>query len=163
MAKRYLGAGVSFEQQDVYQEFSEDGGGGGGSTTLSGLTDVDISNPSDGQTLVFNATSGKWENGAGGGTAGILKVHDSGENDGSTLDHTWAEITSAPFVILESVVEIGEGQEIHSNEMYLARYGYAPPEPGTEPIYSAIFCQWSSTDPTIYTATGPDAYPILHQ
>lgn len=41
--------------------------GGGGSSTLSGLTDVDISNPSDGQTLVYNATSGKWENGAGGG------------------------------------------------------------------------------------------------
>lgn len=42
------------------------GGGGGGSSSLSGLTDVDISNPTDGQTLVYNATSGKWENGAGG-------------------------------------------------------------------------------------------------
>lgn len=42
-------------------------GGGGGSTTLSGLTDVDISTPTDGQTLVYNATSGKWENGSGGG------------------------------------------------------------------------------------------------
>ena len=40
------------------------GGGGGGSSTLAGLTDVDISNPSDGQTLVYNATSGKWENGS---------------------------------------------------------------------------------------------------
>lgn len=38
-------------------------GGGGGSSTLSGLTDVDISNPTDGQTLVYNSTSGKWENG----------------------------------------------------------------------------------------------------
>lgn len=37
-----------------------------GSSTLSGLTDVDISNPSDGQTLVYNASSGKWENGADG-------------------------------------------------------------------------------------------------
>lgn len=42
-------------------------GGPGGASTLSGLTDVDISNPTDGQTLVYNATSGKWENGAGGG------------------------------------------------------------------------------------------------
>jgi hypothetical protein len=43
--------------------------GGGGSSTLAGLTDVDISNPTNGQTLVYNATSGKWENGesAGGG------------------------------------------------------------------------------------------------
>ena len=43
------------------------GGGGGGSSTLSGLTDVDISNPTNGQTLVYNAETGKWENGAGGG------------------------------------------------------------------------------------------------
>lgn len=47
------------------------GGGGGGSSTLSGLTDVDISNPTDGQTLVYNATSGKWENGAGGSSSGV--------------------------------------------------------------------------------------------
>lgn len=76
MAKRYLGGGISFEQKDVYQEFSEDeGGGGGGSTTLAGLTDVDISNPSNGQTLIYNAISGKWENGAGGsGGALIINV-----------------------------------------------------------------------------------------
>lgn len=52
----------------------EGGGGGGGSSTLSGLTDVDISNPQNGQTLVYNATSGKWENGAGGGGALIIEV-----------------------------------------------------------------------------------------
>lgn len=48
-------------------------GGGGGSSTLSGLTDVDISNPTNGQTLVYNATSGKWENG-GGGSGGVTIV-----------------------------------------------------------------------------------------
>ena len=51
----------------LWNQGSGGGGGGGGSSTLSGLTDVDISNPTDGQTLVYNATSGKWENGAGGG------------------------------------------------------------------------------------------------
>lgn len=30
---------------------------------LSLLTDVDLTNPQDGQTLKYNATSGKWENG----------------------------------------------------------------------------------------------------
>ena len=45
---------------------------GSGSSTLAGLTDVDISNPTDGQTLVYNATSGKWENGAGGGGASLV-------------------------------------------------------------------------------------------
>lgn len=76
MAKRYLGGGVSFEQKDVYQEFSEDEGGGGGSSTLSGLTDVDITDPTDGQTIVYNASAGKWENGAaGGGGGGPLLVN----------------------------------------------------------------------------------------
>ena len=74
MAKRYLGGGVSFEQKDVYQEFSEDEGGGG-STTLAGLTDVDITDPTDGQVLVYNAEAGKWENGeAGGGGYKMFEV-----------------------------------------------------------------------------------------
>lgn len=69
------------------------GGGGGGSSTLSGLTDVDISNPSDGQTLVYNATSGKWENGESGG---MLIVPATGpDSDNCTLQKTWAEIDAA--------------------------------------------------------------------
>lgn len=100
MAKRYLGGGISFEQKDVYQEFSEDeGGGGGGSTTLAGLTDVDISNPSDGQVLVYNATSGKWENGRSPSGSGLLIVNAlaTTTNDGSTLtfDKTFSELKSA--------------------------------------------------------------------
>ena len=74
------------------------GGGGGGSSTLSGLTDVDISNPSDGQTLVYNATSGKWENGAGGGgSSGILVVHvvEIPGTENFRLDKTWQEIWDA--------------------------------------------------------------------
>ena len=38
------------------------GGGGGGSSTLAGLTDTTISNPSDGQFLVYDSTSSKWVN-----------------------------------------------------------------------------------------------------
>lgn len=63
------------------------GSGGGGSSTLSGLTDVDISNPSNGQTLVYNSTSGKWENGAGGG---VLALHENPQT--GALDKTWQEI-----------------------------------------------------------------------
>ena len=51
------------------------GGGGGGSSTLAGLTDVDISNPTNGQTLVYNATSGKWENGSGGGGGSTPQIY----------------------------------------------------------------------------------------
>lgn len=46
------------------------GGGGGGSSTLAGLTDVDITSPSNNQVLKYNSTSQKWENGAGGGSSG---------------------------------------------------------------------------------------------
>lgn len=47
----------------------------GGASALSGLTDVALSSPSNGQALVYNATSGKWENqtiGGGGGGGGTL-------------------------------------------------------------------------------------------
>lgn len=36
--------------------------GGGGSSSLSGLTDTTISNPADGQFLVYDGTSSKWVN-----------------------------------------------------------------------------------------------------
>lgn len=67
------------------------GGGGGGSTTLAGLTDVDISNPSNGQTLVYNSTSGKWENGAGGGVM-ILQGSVSDDPESIQLAITYAEL-----------------------------------------------------------------------
>lgn len=47
-------------------------GGGGGSSTLAGLTDVDLSSPTDGQALVYDATNQIWVNSdvsGGGGTA----------------------------------------------------------------------------------------------
>lgn len=38
------------------------GGGGGGSSTIAALTDVDITTPSEGQVLTYDATAEKWEN-----------------------------------------------------------------------------------------------------
>lgn len=50
------------------------GGGGGGASALADLTDVDIdSSLADGDVLVYNATSGKWENGEGGGSGSSYK------------------------------------------------------------------------------------------
>lgn len=37
-------------------------GQAGGSSTLAGLSDVNLTNPTDGQLLRYNGTSGKWEN-----------------------------------------------------------------------------------------------------
>lgn len=85
--------GRKFTEMDTSKEYRFDaenqqwllqsGGGGGGSSTLSGLTDVDITDPTDGQILVYNATSGKWENGAGGGGVYML---DTANLDTMTFD-----------------------------------------------------------------------------
>lgn len=40
-----------------------------GATELNGLSDVDISSPTNGQVLSFNSTTNKWENKAGGGSS----------------------------------------------------------------------------------------------
>ena len=74
------------------------GGGGGGSSTLSGLTDVDISNPTDGQTLVYNAASQKWANGESAG-GGVLVCSLNGQT--GALDHTYQEIADATFAIIK--------------------------------------------------------------
>jgi hypothetical protein len=58
----------AFTNQTVFGALNElKAGGGGGSSTLAGLTDVAISSPTDSQVLKYNGTSGKWENGTGGG------------------------------------------------------------------------------------------------
>lgn len=43
------------------------GNGGGGSSTLSGLSDVTLSSPTNGQVLKYDGS--KWVNGAGGGSS----------------------------------------------------------------------------------------------
>ena len=43
------------------------GGGGGGSSTLAGLSDTNISSPTDGQALIYDSTNQVWKNGTGGG------------------------------------------------------------------------------------------------
>lgn len=91
---REIDTGKKFRYNEETATWDEQpsGGGGGGSSTLSGLTDVDITNPSNGQTLVYNSTSGKWENGAVGG--GLL-VNITESDDVYTADKTVREILGA--------------------------------------------------------------------
>ena len=63
---------VDFDQGEPQSiEFDEEiviNGGGGGASSLSDLDDVDLSSPSDGQFLGYDADTGKWTNqNAGGG------------------------------------------------------------------------------------------------
>ena len=88
-----------YTREEMYLDaIAKGGSGGGGSSTLAGLTDVDISNPSDGQTLVFDATSQKWKNGSVGGGGGVLVVNM--DIDTFTLDKTWQEIADAPLAVI---------------------------------------------------------------
>ena len=46
----------------AYGQSSGGGGGGGGASVLDDLNDVAISNPANGQALVYNGTLGRWKN-----------------------------------------------------------------------------------------------------
>lgn len=64
--------------------------GGGGSTALDDLTDVDISNPSNGQALIYDSANSKWINGTGGGSstlAGLTDVTVTLPTDGQMLKY----------------------------------------------------------------------------
>lgn len=58
-------------------------------TTLVGLTDTDINNPTNGQTLIYNSTSQKWENQNGGSAslAGLSDVDLTTPTDGQVLTY----------------------------------------------------------------------------
>lgn len=130
-----------YTREEMYLDYiaRNGGGGGGGSSTLSGLTDVDISNPTDGQTLVYNATAQKWENRIMG-----LVVRDIEADGHVTLDKTYAEIAAAaPFVCkqednngtasYEWLWRIGPGSEPYAymldiGDTYVANSGNDYPE-----------------------------------
>lgn len=58
-------------------------GQSGGSSTLAGLSDVNLTNPTDGQLLKYNGTSGKWENAGiiNDTTASASSVYSSNKTD----------------------------------------------------------------------------------
>lgn len=86
---------VNGTDTDLYA--SAGGGGGGAVDSVNGMTgdvvldvddinDVDINNLADGQTLVYDATSGKWVNGSGGGgTSDYTDLTNKPQINGVTL------------------------------------------------------------------------------
>lgn len=127
-------------------------GPSGGSSTLSGLTDVDISNPSDGQTLVYNATSGKWENGAGGG-GGSLVVRWTLDDK---LDKTYREIVSTAGT--GPVVLLNPDYDPQSGEGSFAYLATAQIEPGG---YGLLFFFPDGTSTEHFACANMDDYPEL--
>lgn len=73
-------------------------GGGGGSSTLSGLSDVSISSPSNGQVLQYDSTTQKWKNAAGGGGASWVDLTDSLTAGSTSLTIQDAAITTSSVI-----------------------------------------------------------------
>lgn len=148
MAKRYLGGGISFEQENVYQEFSESDTPGGGS--LAALSDVDISNPADGQTLVYNAESGKWENGAGGGGFTAL----NGTIDPDTEGWIISNMTIGEFVVLNQPVlihAVGYSEGLTSDRYALTSLIAKPDaEHAQIEITGGMQCSGTMDDPLVF-------------
>jgi hypothetical protein len=72
-----------------------------GATTLSGLTDVTISGPADGEVLTYNATSGKWENVAPGGglwTQGTGEIYPTSTTDTVNVPQAGVSFENPPGV-----------------------------------------------------------------
>ena len=59
----------------------------GDGPSMGDIEGINISNPQNGDTLVYNSSTGKWENGSGGGGGGSLVIH----TGSGTLDKTWQE------------------------------------------------------------------------
>lgn len=79
---------VEYSEEDTYSAYeATDTPSPGGSTSLEGLTDVDISNPTDGQTLVYDAASEKWVNGGSGGSQyATVTLYNISEEEGSVYE-----------------------------------------------------------------------------
>jgi hypothetical protein len=102
---------------------SKGSGGGGGSFN------PDITDPQDGDTLVYNAAQQKWVNGAGGG-GGVMILH---EDENGVLDKTWAEIKTALSTTVVAVyseyeddgVDIFQTDMVNNVNQYMSNYEVA--------------------------------------
>ena len=84
-------------------------GTGGGASSLEDLTDTDITSPTNGQTLKYNSTSGKWENASGGAVSdlddlGDVDITTPSDGDLLTYDAQNDEWVNAPA----SVPDLGD-------------------------------------------------------
>jgi len=124
------------------------GSGGGGSTitsTLSGLSDVNISAPTNGQPLVYNTTSTKWENQS--------SLTASLQGNASTATSA-SFATTASYALSSNVVP-----QIRLNDNDTSSlYNYCGTAPSGSAQSSAVWTirriNWSSTTPVTQVAVG---------
>ena len=107
---------------------------------------VEVNNPQDGDTLIYNAAEQKWVSGSNNGdSGGVLVVHVSGQ-DVLELDRTWNEIHNA-FISNGVVLSFDDGIELDAVVAVL----------GSEGAYSVVMFDGSSA--MDFFADSPDDYP----
>ena len=111
---------------------------GGGASSLAGLSDVDLSSPTNGQVLGYNSTSQKWENVNGGcGSGGHTIIDPLGQNmpsrtglqfigasvtDDSVNDKTVVTITGGGGGVHYSTTEQVIGTWVNGKPLYQISY-----------------------------------------
>ena len=113
--------GNEFLQGDVYVGCNADSTGGTKVATVNDVLNKVITNPQDGDTLIYNAAQQKWVNGAMSGSGLVLTGTFNGQDGSVTLDKTAQEIydayTSGTFIIA-IIQEFGVTLAITLNNLY---------------------------------------------
>ena len=118
--------------------FITDGQTGGGS--LAGLSDVNLTNPTDGQLLRFNGTSGKWENAGiiNDTTASTSSVYSSNKTDALLSDK--ADSSDIPQNVAHRVsVNSNTISALVSFHSFIMLAGYVYLFVRTSPTYGQLF------------------------
>lgn len=113
-------------------------GGGGGSATLAGLNDVNLTSPTDGQVLTYDAANAEWVNGAGGGGNANERVLTKAEYEALTDAE---KLNGTTYYINDAVPE---GKEIQP-----VIYSFEEREVGVwtdgKPLYERTFYKRNTT------------------
>lgn len=99
---------------------NSEGGGGGGSSTLASLLDVQLSSPTNGQALVYDATLGKWTNQTIQSSGGTVTSIATGTGlTGGTITTSGTISINATYQGYISHGETAYGWGNHANAGYL--------------------------------------------
>ncbi len=137
--------GNEFLQGDVYVGCNADSTGGTKVATVNDILNKLITNPQDGDTLVYNATQQKWVNGAASG--GVFRVN---IDTNGVLDKTWEEIRDAyesGKIVVTERTEQYEGSSFVIYRNYIIGIGYQNDKYGVE------------TTNTQFVTNSADGYP----
>ena len=138
--------------------------GSGGASALVDLSDVDISNPSNGQVLKYNGTTHSWENAAesGGGSypaEGAVKWDSTDGHLYSYQSGSWVELTLTAQQFIPTSVRVVTTSTSPSG----AAVAYGDPDAATSTYTTVVFTSVQTTPlnvENIFTIAYPSPWKI---